>query len=180
MLSVAFISICWYDGHMAMEQRDKVMATIALGKTLVSPSEREAKAAEESLRTLASYVGDGELRITVRNGKGNEEIHLPAPATTLLLDLLNELRQGNAVALNTVHPELTTQQAADLLNVSRPYLVKLLDEGTIPFRKIGTHRRVLREDVLSYKKELRSQQEKAMIELVRLSEEMGLYDEPAK
>jgi excisionase family DNA binding protein len=129
---------------------------------------------------LASLVGDREICLTIRNGKGNEELHLPAPAATLLLNILKELGQGNAVALDSVQPELTTQQAAELLGVSPPYLVKMLDEGTIPSRNNRTHRRVLREDVVAYKKAFRSKQQQGIEELVALSQELGLYDEPSQ
>ena len=148
------------------------MATLVRG--LISPTQEEAKAAGESGRALASHLSESGLKLAVKNGKGSEELTLPVPAARLLIDLLNELGQGNAVALDTVQPELTTQQAADLLNVSRPYLVKLLDEGVIPSRKVNTHRRVRREDVLNYKRDIDAKRLQALEELAAQAQELNM------
>ena len=89
--------------------------------------------------------------ISVCLGHSEQRIHLPASAVQLLMDVLVNISQGNAVQIVPVLAELTTQQAADILLVSRPYLVKLLDEGKIEHRKVGSHRRIRYNDLLNFK-----------------------------
>jgi excisionase family DNA binding protein len=121
----------------------------------VAPTEAEAQLARESSRRLATRkLGRRpSLRIQVLDdGEAAETVVVPACALRLLLHALTEMAQGNAVTLLPVHAELTTQQAADLLNVSRPYLVKLLDEGKMPCRTVGKYRRVRFDDLMAYKR----------------------------
>jgi excisionase family DNA binding protein len=152
------------------------MTTSYQGRTLVSPSPLEAKAADESRKMLAKIASEngGGFHLAVKNGQGTEELNLPAPAAQLLMDVLQQLGQGNAVALNCIQPELTTQQAADLLNITCVDLIELLDDGTIPSRKVGVLRKVLREDVLAYKQVYRAQQMEALRAMVALHQELGL------
>jgi excisionase family DNA binding protein len=130
------------------------MAQLLNGNEVVAPSQADSALAKESGQRLAAHLEHAHgLRLEVKTGTKSEELVLPPSALRLLVSLLNEMGQGNAVTLTPVRAELTTQQAADLLNVSRPHLVKLLDEGAIPSRKVGTHRRVRLVDLLAYKKE---------------------------
>ena len=125
----------------------------------VTPTERESQLAEESSRILSSYVRDTEEQ-TIRvipEGERQKAVTIPAVAFRLLVDILAQMAQGNAVTLVPVQAELTTQEAADLLNVSRPFLVKLLEEGEIPYRKVGTRRRVLYKDIAEYKRRIDEQ-----------------------
>ena len=114
-------------------------------------------------------------KLRFRIGKTTEEVVLPRSVVRVLVCLLNEMGQGNAVTLTPLPAELTTQQAADLLNVSRPYLVKLLDEGAIPSRKVGSHRRVQTEDLLAFKRDFLTKRHAALDELQALSQELDLY-----
>ena len=92
----------------------------------------------------------------------------------LLGDILAELADGNAVKVVPVHAELTTQEAADLLNVSRPHLVKLLEDGRLPFHKTGKHRRVRFADLMSFKDHRDQIREQAMEQLAKQAQELGL------
>jgi len=125
---------------------------------------------------LAPYIDHLEnLRFQVgEDKKATQKLSLPASAIRLLLDLLTEMAAGNAVTLIPVHAQLTTQQAADVLNVSRPFLVNLLEEGKIPHVKVGTHRRILFEDLMRYKKSVDRERHKALDELVKQSETLGV------
>jgi excisionase family DNA binding protein len=120
----------------------------------VSPSEADALLARESSRLLAARkLGKrSSVRIRVGDGEDTEPVVVPTSAVRLFLHMLTEMSQGNAVTLIPTHAELTTQQAADLLNVSRPYVVKLLDEGRIPSRSVGKYRRVRFDDLMNYKR----------------------------
>ncbi len=109
-------------------------------------------------------------------GPDGEEIELPEPLFHLLKQLVHDLSQGKAVMLVSNDHMLTTQQAADILNVSRPYLVKLLEENQIPFIRVGRHRRINFDDLMAYKHKRDAQRRKALAELTRLGEEMGDYD----
>ena len=84
------------------------------------------------------------------------------------------MSRGNAVKIVPVHAELTTQEAADLLNVSRPTLIQMLEEGKIPFRKVGLHRRVRMEKLMQYKRQLEADRRAALAKLVAYDQEIGL------
>jgi excisionase family DNA binding protein len=144
----------------------------------VAPTEADVKLAQESARRLAPQLvkanGSMELQIVDRDGK-SEAVAIPTAAFRLLVTILAQMAAGDAVRLIPHHAELTTQEAAELLNVSRPYLVRLLDEERIPHRKVGTHRRILFKDLMVFKAEHRRARGAALDDLTRLSQELGLY-----
>ena len=144
----------------------------------VAPTEAEAQLARISARQLAPQLAEANETMKLRvvgAGGGSETVTIPTAAFRLLVTILAEMGGGNAVRLIPHHAELTTQEAAELLNVSRPYLVRLLDDGRIPFHRVGTHRRVLFRDLMAYRAEHRRMRGAALDELTRLSQELGLY-----
>lgn len=120
----------------------------------VAPSEAEAALARESSKRLASHKFGkrSSVRIQVLDSANKAEtVAVPASALRLFLHVLTEMSHGNSVTLVPSHAELTTQQAADLLNVSRPYMAKLLDEGKLPCRTVGKYRRVRIDDLIEFR-----------------------------
>lgn len=142
----------------------------------VAPSEADARLARESSRLLATRkLGKrSSVRIRVEDGDDTEPVTVPACAVRLFLHLLAEMSQGNSVTLIPTHAELTTQQAADLLNVSRPYVVKLLDEGKIPSRTVGKYRRVRFDDLMAYKRKDDEARAKLLDQLTAEAQELGM------
>jgi excisionase family DNA binding protein len=139
------------------------------------PNDETAEAAQTAVRSLdrVKVTQTAELRI---GQVGGEEISvtLPADAVEMLLRVLSHLANGDAVSVVPVHAELTTQQAAELLGVSRPHLVHLLDDGRLPHRKVGTHRRVLLVDLLAYKERDREARRAVLDELTAEGQDLGL------
>jgi excisionase family DNA binding protein len=149
------------------------MADGALASTL--PSEAEAIIAGEASRVLASRTQTAEpLRLRMVDDPARKTVKIPASAVRMLIQILEEMARGNAVALIPVHAELTTQEAADMLNISRPSLIQLLDEGKIEFRRVGTHRRVRFEAVMAYKRLADANRRAALAELAAYDQEIGL------
>ncbi|ESR22782.1 hypothetical protein N177_3919 [Lutibaculum baratangense AMV1] len=136
----------------------------------IIPDEAETELAVELSRAL-SLRKNGPLRVRLDDGT---ELALPRSASRLLEHLLAEMSRGNAVTLIPVHAELTTQEAADFLNVSRPYLIKLLESGDVPYHKIGTHRRVRFADLEAYRRQIESRRNRAMDDLADQAQDLEL------
>jgi excisionase family DNA binding protein len=118
------------------------MAHLGLAATV--PSEADAGAAKETRRLLAKRLKEGApMKSRILDDSGSRPaVKLPAPAVGLLLRILEQMARGNAVIVISVHAELTTQEAADMLNISRPSLIQLLEAGKIEYRRVGTRRRI--------------------------------------
>ena len=141
----------------------------------IAATESELPLARESSRRLARYLKGGKpLRVTPGRGKHAEEVVLPASAVRLLVRLLREMAAGNAVTLIPVHAELTTQQAADLLGVSRPFIVKQIKENKLPHRRIGTHRRVMFKDLMEFKRRIDSDRSRALEQLAAEAQNLNM------
>ncbi len=155
------------------------MYTHAHTTEAIAPNPHETEIARESQNTLAAFNLENkqdEVQVHLHTEDNQDaQFTLPRAAVQLLLSGLQEMAKGNAVSLVPIQAELSTQQGADLLCVSRPYFIKLLDEGQIPFRKVGTYRRVKATDVLAYIKEYQQGATQAMRELVAESQALGLY-----
>jgi len=113
-------------------------------------------------------------KLVTSNG---EEILLPESVCNILRQAVQAMASNQAVSIVRYNRELTTQQAANILNVSRPFIVKLLDEGAIPYIKVGSHRRIQLKDLIIYKKHRDSKRRKLLDQLIEMTEEAGLYEE---
>jgi excisionase family DNA binding protein len=152
-------------------------ASISRNFETVAPTEADALLARESSRLLATRkLGRGSsVRIQIVDDAAEAEaVDVPSSSLRLFLQLLTEMSQGNAVTLIPTHAELTTQQAADMLNVSRPYVVKLLDDGKIPSRLVGKYRRVRFNDLMAYKRKDDEAREKILDQLTADAQELGM------
>lgn len=151
------------------------MNTATLHKML--PSTAEIALARDSSRLLSVVIQAGveTQQVDFHDDKGAvQTVCVPTSALRLLQEVLTEIGRGNAISIVPIHAELTTQEAADILNVSRPFLVQLLEKGEIPFRKIGTHRRVCHQDVLAYKERIDGKRRAVLAELAVQAQELDM------
>jgi len=154
------------------------MSTIA---SPILPSAQDVRQARDCSGRLSEVVVPGsaaDLRVTSNDGRA-VEMTLPLSAAQVLVQVLREMGRGNGVAITPIRKELTTQQAADLLMVSRPYLIEeLLDKGKLPYRRVGNRRRIRFDDLVRFREaEERevARRESVMCELVAETERLGLY-----
>lgn len=152
------------------------MATVAPERVMISAEDLPITATiqdqpilEHAHRLLAEQH---QAKLVGRDGK---EIALPAAVFRVLSKIVEHMQRGDAVMVVPIHRELTSQEAADLLNVSRPYLVRLLEKGDIPYRRLNKHRRIKLGDLMAYKQRRDERRWTALDELTELSQELGLY-----
>lgn len=141
------------------------------------PSDREIALARSSSRTLSKLhlkkAKSVDLLLKTEHCI-ESHVEIPLSAFKLLVNILTQMAEGNAITLIPIHAELTTQEAADLLNVSRPYLVNLLEQKKIPFRKVGTRRRILFEDLMHYKNNTDAARRRNLDELSKEAQELDM------
>lgn len=144
------------------------------------PTEQESTMARNSGQLLARYAReDQSLMLRVIDVEQAEPIELPAGAVALLMDILEAMAAGRGITLMPENAELTTVEAAEILNVSRPYLIKLLEEGHIPYRKVGTHRRIRLDDVMRYRTAIDQTREVVLDHLVAEAQEQDMGYAPS-
>lgn len=133
------------------------------------PSASEKAAANQLRQLLALHTtNNAKLRVLDEETKKPTEVVLTPALSELLMELLRHIGNGDAVTLVPVSKMLTTQQAADILNVSRPFLVSLLEKGEIAFTTVGRHRRIMAENLFQYKRDRDQKRGKALAELAEL------------
>lgn len=160
------------------QETEQTMVNTTLHELEV-PDDEAVRQAADSLAELQAFLRgnpDSSSLVELRSDPGDDrtQLVLPQLALRLLADVLAEIANGNAVTVAPVHGELTTQQAADLINVSRPYLIKLLDERQVPYRRVGNRRKVRLDDLLAYQRRDDERRRHVLDELTREAESLGL------
>ncbi len=145
------------------------MAVVTYKEPTVLPTKEDTVLAREASHAIAR-VQPEEVRVKV----DGIELLLPRAATRLIHHLLTEMSLGNAVTLIPIHAELTTQEASDFLNVSRPYLIRLLEQGKMPYHMVGTHRRIRYQDLEAFKIETEKKRLETMDELAAQAQELRM------
>ena len=141
------------------------------------PSKLVQKIAIESYDALASILEQlNSEQPEIEIEETSEKIKIPLSALKLLGDILKAMGQGKLISLVPIATEVTTQAAAEILGCSRPHLVKLLEDGKIAFTKVGKHRRIMFDDIMKYKSQMKQLQKQNIIDIMNLDEETGLYD----
>lgn len=138
---------------------------------LITVQEQEAALIQEIIRILQSE--GSQLKLVDANG---EAVIIPNSIDQALRQIVQAIASGKSVSIIPQDKELTTQQAADILNVSRPYLIKLLEQGEIPYMTVGTHRRVHIDEVMKYKQQRDTLRRQLLDQLIAESQELGFYE----
>lgn len=142
-------------------------------RPVLPPTDPAERLELDELATLLSRTPSNAALVT----PDGSLVHLPPAVYQVLSQVITAMRAGRAITVAPLAQRLTTQEAADLLGISRPTMVKLLDDGKLPFEQPGRHRRIRLDDLLAYRDERRRERSQALDELVRQTDELGLYDE---
>lgn len=150
----------------------------AIGRK-IEPGVVDARDAQRALRRINDYLSrtahsNEDIQVHLETGATDEALVLPRPVAEMFASMLAALANGQGVQIMPVDAVLTTQQAADMLNVSRPYLIGLLESGEIPYKLVGRHRRIRFADVRQYLREDDAKRKEAADELMELDQELGL------
>ena len=127
----------------------------------------------KQLKNLIANTENNQLQFTTSQG---DSITIPQTVTEVFRTVIDLMAQGKGISLIPVADEVTTTQAAEILNISRPYLMKLINNAQIPYHQVGTHKRILLKDLLEYKKLRNAKRQEGLQKLTELSQELGLYD----
>jgi excisionase family DNA binding protein len=134
---------------------------------------KEQKIAKSSIEKVKAVHEEGDS-VKIKLQEKGEVLEIPKKAFSLLIDILKNMAEGKSITLLPSNSQVTTQQAADLLNVSRPHLVKLLEGGDIPFKKVGTHRRIELKDLIAYEEKLTKACRENLNYLAKQAQELNL------
>lgn len=156
------------------------MPALAHSRRHSAPTAENASLARVSGQSLSRFVRRQKpLSLKVKEAGQEQPIELPAGAVAVLVEVLEAMAAGRGVTIIPESTELTTVEAADVLNVSRPYLIKLLDEKVIPHRLVGKHRRILIDDVMAYKERIDTEREDVLAQLITDAQENDMgYSRP--
>lgn len=152
------------------------------GDDMLVPSAEDQELARRGkvvlLDAFRRHAATGEVtaRLSLDDGDGHHDVELPTSTARLLLRVLEYMGEGRAISLTPQDAEVSTQVAADILNVSRPFVVKLVESGEMPCRRVGTHRRLRMTDVLAKKQDMEAEYEQAARDLTAIGQELGGYD----
>lgn len=150
------------------------METLENSKNPSKAEQRIAIKSHETLSRILAHVHSPMTEIEIEETK--QKLQIPSNALTLLNEILKAMSQGKAISIVPVTTEVSTQKAAEILGCSRPHLVKLLEIGELEFFKVGKHRRIKFEDVVSYKQKIKAEQKRRLVEMMHNDEELGGYD----
>lgn len=170
MRALNFVS---FVSFVILDEIKKVMGAV-LNKT----SKKERQIATRSMthltRTAAAISKKKPDAVKIKIQESGEFVAVPRKALDMLLTILSSMAEGKSISLIPSGSEVSTQQAADMLHVSRPHVVKLLEEGKIPHKKTGSHRRILLEDLIEYDEKVKAQRRKSLKRLAKQAQELGL------